>query len=73
MKNKAIAIDYVDEAGMVYTMTILKHFDFGNKRFVLASEKTNHEQLHHHHEEGVCNCHDHHEAPRINPFMSLNG
>jgi hypothetical protein len=68
VKNEAIAIDYVDKAGMVYTMTILKHFDFGNKRFVLASEKTNADHAHHHHDEGVCNCHEHHESLQDQPL-----
>ncbi|WP_303870309.1 hypothetical protein [Acetobacterium wieringae] len=61
LKNEAVMIDYIDDEGVVYAMSIIKYVDFGGKRFVLATERTNH-HTHHHHDEGVCNCHEHHES-----------
>jgi hypothetical protein len=63
LKNESDMIDYIDDEGVVFAMSIIKYVDLGGKRFVLATERTNH-HTHHHHDEGICNCYDHHESPQ---------
>lgn len=49
---------------------ILKHFDFDDKHFVLAVEKTI-QHPHHHHADGGCNCHEQHEPTQATPDQPL--
>ena len=45
---------YTDEHGNKFEMIVVKHFSFGDKDYVLASEQI---EYHHHGED--CNCHSH--------------
>lgn len=66
--NEPMVMDYIDEDGAVFQLTILRHFGFGDRRFVLAIEKPD---LHHHHADGVCNCQHHQNLPPVNTDKSL--
>lgn len=68
VKNEPMVMDYVDEDGAVFQMTILRHFDFGDKRFVLAIEKPH---SHQHHADGVCDCQNHQNPPTVSPDKPL--
>ncbi len=52
-------LTYTDVDGHSFDMTIVKHFSFEDKQYVLATERVTH---HHHHGE-ACNCHEHHHSP----------
>ncbi|OXS26769.1 MAG: hypothetical protein BI182_03415 [Acetobacterium sp. MES1] len=49
---------YMDVDGHSFDMTIVKHFSFEDKQYVLARELA----ANHHHGE-TCNCHEHYHSP----------
>lgn len=61
--HEPVIMDYIDEEGLLYRMTIIKHFTFGTTEFVLASEAKTH-----HCKDGDCHCHDHHQPAKEKPL-----
>lgn len=56
-KNETTLVNYTDEEGISFEMSIIRHFTFGDQQFVLAEEKEKHL-----HEGGACTCQDHHHS-----------